>query len=277
MSLKGQISCARCKAFLFEEDDIVYCPECGAPHHRDCYSSLGHCALENLHGTKDEYKKPEVDSEIEPKTEKTNTPPYPQFATFDFLGGIPADYTFEENITADEVKKFVLTNSHRYVPKFVQLNSSNKVSWNWAAFLFPCGWMLSRKMHKNGIIAVFLTIIASLLSYPLSISLTNLGLTEIENSAELISKFYEAMPKISVYILIFALLGMLLEIGIRIFSALFGDYIYKKHCIKTIKDIKSNDEDIAYSFQKRGGVSLLLLLVGFFAVEYIPLIIFSFL
>ena len=47
--------CAFCKALLFEEDDIVYCPVCGAPHHRDCYSSCGHCALEHLHGTAEEY------------------------------------------------------------------------------------------------------------------------------------------------------------------------------------------------------------------------------
>ena len=56
MSLKIEgCSCARCKAYLFSEDDIVYCPVCGAPHHRECYNALGHCALEELHGTENEY------------------------------------------------------------------------------------------------------------------------------------------------------------------------------------------------------------------------------
>ena len=44
-------SCVRCHAYIFPEDDIVYCPICGAPHHRECYNTLGHCALEELHGT----------------------------------------------------------------------------------------------------------------------------------------------------------------------------------------------------------------------------------
>lgn len=47
--------CAFCKALLFDEDDVVHCPVCGAPHHRECYLSSGHCALEHLHGTANEY------------------------------------------------------------------------------------------------------------------------------------------------------------------------------------------------------------------------------
>ena len=47
--------CQLCNAYLFEDDDVVFCPECGAPHHRECYNSLGHCALEHLHGTDQQY------------------------------------------------------------------------------------------------------------------------------------------------------------------------------------------------------------------------------
>ena len=36
---------------------MVYCPECGAPHHRECYNSIGHCALEEFHGTDMQYDK----------------------------------------------------------------------------------------------------------------------------------------------------------------------------------------------------------------------------
>ena len=44
-----QDKCAYCHALLFEEDDVVYCPECGAPHHRDCYNQLGECANKANH------------------------------------------------------------------------------------------------------------------------------------------------------------------------------------------------------------------------------------
>ena len=56
MSKKEQNkSCVLCHAYLFDEDDVVYCPVCGAPHHRECYNSIGHCALESTHGTENQY------------------------------------------------------------------------------------------------------------------------------------------------------------------------------------------------------------------------------
>ena len=58
MSLNDQNqTCALCHAYLFAEDDVVYCPECGAPHHRECYNKLNKCALEELHGTENQYDK----------------------------------------------------------------------------------------------------------------------------------------------------------------------------------------------------------------------------
>ncbi len=42
-------NCPVCGKRFTENDDIVVCPICGAPHHRACYQQLGHCALEELH------------------------------------------------------------------------------------------------------------------------------------------------------------------------------------------------------------------------------------
>lgn len=47
---EGQ-TCPVCGRFFGEQDDIVTCPECGAPHHRACWKQEGHCHFENLHGT----------------------------------------------------------------------------------------------------------------------------------------------------------------------------------------------------------------------------------
>jgi len=35
--------CPVCDKYFHADDDIVVCPECGTPHHRECYESLGHC------------------------------------------------------------------------------------------------------------------------------------------------------------------------------------------------------------------------------------------
>lgn len=42
-------ACAACGKIFKENDDVVVCPDCGAPHHRECYSKAGHCALESRH------------------------------------------------------------------------------------------------------------------------------------------------------------------------------------------------------------------------------------
>ena len=41
--------CPVCHKKFVEADDIVVCPECGAPHHRDCYRQEGHCYYEREH------------------------------------------------------------------------------------------------------------------------------------------------------------------------------------------------------------------------------------
>lgn len=47
---EGQ-KCPVCGNFFGEQDDIVTCPECGAPHHRNCWKTEGHCHFAELHGT----------------------------------------------------------------------------------------------------------------------------------------------------------------------------------------------------------------------------------
>lgn len=41
--------CPVCSKYFHADDDIVVCPECGTPHHRECYEQLGHCYNESLH------------------------------------------------------------------------------------------------------------------------------------------------------------------------------------------------------------------------------------
>ncbi len=47
---EGQ-KCPVCGNYFGEQDDIVTCPECGAPHHRLCWKAEGHCHFVDLHGT----------------------------------------------------------------------------------------------------------------------------------------------------------------------------------------------------------------------------------
>lgn len=306
MSLDIQgMSCVRCKSYLFSEDDVVYCPVCGAPHHRECYNALGHCALEELHGTSEEYSREAVlkahqdaqqTEEIKQEPEQKDTvkcqmcgevydntkggcpkcgTPYMGringFAEFDFLGGVPADYDLGDGVTANDAKMFVAANTHRYIPKFAVLNKANKFSWNWMAFLFPTGWMLGRKMYKGGIITGVLTVVSTLLGYPLSLELYNMGFGESAYGVQMIEELTEKIPEISVAVMGLAFLGLFVELGIRVVSAIMGDYLYKNYTVNTIKKIKSESEDITAEYRKKGGISMLLFLLGIMLMQYVPM------
>lgn len=307
MSLNTEgVSCVRCHAYLFPEDDIVYCPVCGAPHHRECYNQLGHCALEEFHGTDRQYDKVKAREEEQAAAEMPNTGENAEglitcqmcyekydfalnacpkcgapniakaggsFVNFDFLGGVPADYDIGDGITADEAKRFVAANTPRYIPKFAVLNAKNKLSWNWLAFLFPCGWMLSRKMYKNGIIAGLLTVISSLFYLPFMNAINNLGTTPGETQAQIMQSIYEHLPKMGAAVIAALLAGFVLNIAVRILSALFGDYLYKKYAISSIKTIRAESEDMDYDYRKKGGVNIFLFLLGTMAVQYLPALI----
>jgi len=299
-----EISCVACKAYLFEDDDVVHCPVCGAPHHRDCYKSIGHCALEELHGTPDEYDADKLEATKQEETKDNFTedntttcrvcgekydndsgkcphcsaPNFSSsniFAQFDFLGGVPADYKLDEDVTAEEAKQFVGSNTHKYIPKFALLGKNKKVSWNWIAFLLPSSWMLSRKMYKSGIITGILTIIASLLSLPLTMAFNGMEMPETGSYMEMIMWMASKMPEIDPAIIIVAFLGSTLSIAIQILSGLFSNYMYKNHVIKSIKEIKNDSEDIEYDLRKKGGSNIILFFLSALALQYIPMIIVS--
>ena len=53
-------TCPVCGEKFKESDDIVACPECGAPHHRDCWKKEGHCHFVADHGTDRQWVRPQA-------------------------------------------------------------------------------------------------------------------------------------------------------------------------------------------------------------------------
>ncbi len=43
------VKCPVCGEVFTENDDVVVCPECGAPYHRHCYNEKGECIFHELH------------------------------------------------------------------------------------------------------------------------------------------------------------------------------------------------------------------------------------
>lgn len=89
---EGQ-SCPVCGQPFQETDDIVACPQCGAPHHRECWKKEGQCHYAAAHGTPEQWKRPEpqpqpAEGRLHPRTHKgkpvpiaaRTTPNMPSFA-----------------------------------------------------------------------------------------------------------------------------------------------------------------------------------------------------
>ena len=296
-NIEGE-KCPVCGAYIFDEDDLVFCPTCGAPHHRDCYHSVGHCALESLHGTANQYKRKERE---EPPV-VDNVPPRPRmdivecgmcgeeydrsadmcpqcstpnvtkmggkYVRFDFLGGVPADMDLGKGVTADEAKRFVLSNTHRYIPKFAAMRGGKHISWNWLAFIFPCGWFLSRKMYALGGLAGAISVALSLFSIPFNRAISQFDLTgTYMDIGRLIA---ENMDSIGVAAIAAAAIGGILNIILSLLCGAFGDLLYRNHTIETVSRLKKESVDLEEDLRSKGGVSLIALMIGWFAVQNLP-------
>lgn len=322
--------CQICGGYIFEDDDKVVCPICGAPYHRDCYASLGKCALGDKHGTSEQYDLTHPKEQSEGKVDNENretdgvvcphchcvcdrgaqvcphcnrpltgefTPPFggngqntfsggvPPFGAnvyIDPYGGISPKATLEDGVTAEDVKNYTAVNTPRYVGKFFTLKKEHKSSWNWAAFLFPHAWLFSRKMYFKAFAVTVIMIAAAMCSFPVQSVLAQ----QLPQNATQNDLVNFVMNNSSEFIvpLIMQAVGFLTALGIRIVSALMGDWWYRNHAITKIKEIKSsplteaetaNDIDITKKLTIKGGVNLYAALLSLIVIYFAPAFIFS--
>lgn len=309
MSLENnKDKCVCCGAYLFEEDDVVYCPVCGAPHHRDCYNAEGHCALEKFHGTDKQYDK--VHSASEEKNEAKENPAEagqpktvvircpscgnmydinnqscpscgagrpPVMFTVDALGGMPPDMDLGDGVSAKEAGAFVLTNSNRYVPKFASLKYGKRASWNWIAFLFPSVWFLSRKMYKLGALICAVSVALSMLTVPFLSEFEQFSVSSGGNSYQAMTQaFSENIGSFSKGALAAFFVAMAAKLILSVICGIFGDLFYRNYVIYTVKKIKIESDDISADMLRKGGVSIIAMTAGFLITQYLPAIILNF-
>ena len=243
MDYKGHL-CPVCNKAFEKGDDVVVCPVCGTPHHRDCYDELGHCFNLNRHRENYDYgRECEVNEEYSedvvcafcgaknPADSKYcnacgkavggnydashNSQPhvdnssYPQggFGTpfvMDPLGGVNPDEDLGSGVKAGEAAKFVKATTPYFIPQFKQLKDRGRTRFSFVGFIFSGGWMLYRKMYKLG--AVFTALLALLTFADLYISVCH------KEAVETIGKLYNEM-----------LTNMTANYGFNVYGAL-GDF-----------------------------------------------------
>lgn len=182
-----ELECSVCKNSFVDGDDIVVCPECGAPYHRTCYIERGKCIYEYSHGTGTLHNQREASSEPSYLPESQRVCPkcshknhsgsiFCNACGFDFnenykpsshntFPGRPGDLASILDpmggvdpreklggIPAGEIAKYVRTNTPYYMVVFKSIMDLRRSKFNFGAFLFSGAWFLYRKIYGIGIV-----------------------------------------------------------------------------------------------------------------------------
>ena len=168
MDLKNYF-CPVCGNDFNEDDDVVFCPECGTPHHRSCWMENGKCINENLHGTEEgievTYTKASSEKVKAPKVEKEPVQVENQDEPAEVIHrNIEINANTSINGKPTYLYEIALKkNQQYYIPRFAVEDQGIKApSWNFVGFLVPLAWTLYRKMYKLSaiILAIYLAIVS---------------------------------------------------------------------------------------------------------------------
>ena len=296
LNLEGR-KCVVCQSYLFEDDDVVFCPECGAPHHRDCYAAAGKCGMAELHGTAEQYHyDPEEAKKEEPKAEetpagekKTVCPscskevdsdarfcPYcraelsreKQDVPYPFAPPVieNLDEELEDGVTVREAAAVIAVNSPRYIEKFRALKKGRKATWNWAAFLVPHGWFAFRKMYLIAVLVSALFVAASLFSIPMAVAeASGPAAAETQNYIENVKYYVELFNMAGPVPFICSFIGGAINLAIRVVCALCADKAYKSRVVSACKQVRDSD-DKDFTIRKVGGANLFAFGLAIFSV-----------
>ena len=274
--------CPVCEKYFHADDDIVVCPECGTPHHRECYEQTGHCCNEHLHAEGYDYNesgdtekskekicpscgKPNNEnaffcnycgSSLTPQQDNRQTQQNPAgaqngadqagnpFAAFmDPMGGVPGDTDLGDGVTAGEAAKYVKQNTPYFVRVFNNIKSFNKSKFSFAAALFPGGYMLYRKMYKLG--AMFTALHFALEIFEMYLYFYIVQSDILQNTNALLSSMFSLSESSVASLSILYVYEMVIGaiLAMRIVIGFCFNRMYYKHCKKQILSIKQNPQD----------------------------------
>lgn len=299
MNKYAHLTCPVCRAKLFEDDEIVVCPECGAPHHKSCYMGLGRCAFADTHGTTEQWQMPEMPedekNEAEEKPPVHNNErrfgdkfaPNPNFIVIDpdnedeaeversvieqakMIDGVDDNIKIGGESTRD-VALFVGFNASRYLRVFKSMELGGaKTGWNWIAFFFPQYWLFSRKCYVYGILVAAFDLLSAVM-----VSIMQGETAVLSEQLRAVMSAPDTLINNPLVISFLALAAI--ELIIRLFFGLFGDRIYKHFALKKIKEVKNDEEGYsAVKIMKTGGVNIFAIPISYIAVNSLAFAISS--
>ncbi len=300
--------CPVCDKYFHAYDDIVVCPECGAPHHRECFEKENNCFYKDRHSEDfaywDEDEPQPQDNFIickkcnkrnpngaffcsycknplnEPENQQENTQIPFMNSAFDPMGGVEADALLSANVTAGEVSKYVKQNTPYFIRIFYNIKNFAVSRFNFCAALFTGGYLLYRKQYLLG------SVITALM---LSINIINSLIFSSDIYMEFVNRVYtdgtyasafEYLSQLSYsqsVILMLPGIFLIIKIAVAIVLGCIENRLYFKHCIKKVSKIKSECKDnqtVAEKLQIEGGVNYPLaisIFVTYMIIDYLPM------
>ncbi len=268
------MSCVVCGDRFDESSDIVVCPVCGAPHHRECWKEEGHCFFEDRHADGYEWVPDRVvigGSDYESSDEKSADGEFgsksanddgmmvcpvcfektsknsdycekcgyyiAQFRNSRFADVVEdtQDFQLINGVPAGDIKRFVGPMWVYYVPRFLKMvKKKSGISFNFTAFITQGLWFFSRKMYAMG---------AVLIAFMLGVSAYQAFFYDVFNSA--LGSLVDEMTMLDLLnydnmlfwgLMLYYFMSFL-QCVVVVCCGLFGNKMYMNFCVKRVKKI----------------------------------------
>lgn len=303
------IKCLVCNSEFNENDDIVVCPECGTPYHRECYKTEGKCVNTELHEKGESFASTIKSDDIPKKcgTCGCKNPPLSLFCencgTSLAETSVPENNSSAENpnkfgnvfnneyaqtnfgdplcglnptedydgVTLQELADYVGPNTYYYLPTFKRMkDSKNKISLNLSALIAPQLYYAYRKMGWIMIISIVIGVITNI---PFIIS--SLASPAIQNMISM--PFFTGIDLKSNIFILLSNVTLVLNYAFMFATAVFSNWFYYKYAVSKIKKIRQKSENYDQGLVKsKGGTSLMyliLLTAVLFFSTFIPIFV----
>ena len=211
--------CSFCNKILGEQDDIVFCPDCGAPSHRSCWQAEGECAFADRHGNGFRWVSPEEIARNQAREDREQAER--AFCEKKYMG-----------VSEREMLYFLNAKSPHGIYRMALMKylaeGNRKVSFNvFAGILSPYN-QFYKGMSSLGLLLTainFVTALPQILIYYASFAVENTQLT-FDSS-----------------FLWIANLMSWLQLTVMALLCVFGDYLYLLYMVKSIKRVRMDYED----------------------------------
>ena len=255
--------CPVCRKKFTDNDDVVVCPECGTPHHRECYNISGSCGVAGYHAegfvwsgrlpdeietVREEYPRDSFDphhaeypsgGQEMPEIEQLKDFPNSYFEFYHRIRSMTVDEERgEDGVSGKELCHFVGKSIMHYAQAFDAFRRGVlkngriqpvKVFFNICSGLFLPIHQFYRRMDLLG---VLLLIISAVTALPEILLMYD---------AEYASITFTAAATSTLNTL--AMVSNIVSFGITMLMCVFGDYLYYRFCVRRIKKIRTRYDD----------------------------------